>query len=104
MELKSQTHTPGSHHHNKVLIVPLWNWNKKVAKHVNNCARSNCTFMELKCLCFFTMGAQMYVLIVPLWNWNYMGGAEGGFARGSNCTFMELKWRLRNDSLIDDLF
>ena len=53
-----------------VLIVPLWNWNRKRLFRFCFHFSSNCTFMELKYVCFSVETRLYIVLIVPLWNWN----------------------------------
>ena len=70
MELKSDR-PANSRAAPRVLIVPLWNWNR---------------YAELK------SARDYFVLIVPLWNWNLPTIAMLRFCNGSNCTFMELKW------------
>ena len=78
----------------KVLIVPLWNWNKRGLgiKLLTPC--SNCTFMELKLRRVWNSWFSLSVLIVPLWNWNIRTLRGSSFAKGSNCTFMELKYTI----------
>ena len=77
----------------KVLIVPLWNWNKWASTWDWKSTCSNCTFMELKFIHDHKVSGSASVLIVPLWNWNKGIRYLIAFARvSSNCTFMELKW------------
>ena len=83
------------HHPSWVLIVPLWNWNPIVAALLRTLIISfNRTFMELKFeFCRFCPYASA-VLIVPLWNWNLLDESLGIEAASFNRTFMELKfWR-----------
>ena len=77
----------------KVLIVPLWNWNKRGLgiKLLTPC--SNCTFMELKLRRVWNSWFSLSVLIVPLWNWNRLSIRKlRKTVQSSNCTFMELKY------------
>ena len=53
-----------------VLIVPLWNWNKKDKGTADFHKSFNRTFMELKQAYGNWKSWKNYVLIVPLWNWN----------------------------------
>ena len=55
-----------------VLIVPLWNWNKRSIAWTDTAVfSSNRTFMELKYEgAIKERGFNEKVLIVPLWNWN----------------------------------
>ena len=76
-----------------VLIVPLWNWNNKKAFYFVKNARSNRTFMELKCDNCRQQDTQfLLVLIVPLWNWNEIDWISVANLTCSNRTFMELKF------------
>ena len=68
MELKSWAKLVGELL-DDVLIVPLWNWNRKA--------------MIKEYL--------QYVLIVPLWNWNSKYKTNVERKAGFNRTFMELK-------------
>ena len=55
----------------KVLIVPLWNWNKMAPSFLPvafSC--SNRTFMELKYIPKAYSKKLSVALIVSLWNWN----------------------------------
>ena len=52
----------------KVLIVPLWNWNLLSMKLMIFSACFNRTFMELKLSSPYGMKTRQTVLIVPLWN------------------------------------
>ena len=81
---------------NHVLIVPLWNWNRKAENWQNPCRCSNCTFMELKSLFSLVRFYQKKVLIVPLWNWNGNILLRRQAVSCSNCTFMELKLLLKS--------
>ena len=55
----------------RVLIVPLWNWNKVFAIEARKGKmRINCTVVELKPIIVRFCVFICFVLIVPLWNWN----------------------------------
>ena len=55
----------------RVLIEPLWNWNKPLKADGDIPASSiNRTFMELKPIKRTYMKYGIKVLIEPLWNWN----------------------------------
>ena len=54
----------------KVLIVPLWNWNRTNKADGIADTGFNRTFMELKLVSIACSNTQTKVLIVPLWNWN----------------------------------
>ena len=54
--------------------------------------RSNCTFMELKCVFRASVASWEQGQIVPLWNWNTRIRQLVWTKWSSNCTFMELKW------------
>ena len=115
MELKCGSANKRTIAYNKVLIVPLWNWNRKKRlasvpwtevlivplwnwnefdrlghQPLNTCF--NRTFMELKCGIGRIPITLLLVLIVPLWNWNmyYAFLSEDG-VYCFNRTFMELK-------------
>ena len=95
MELKYKSNTMSTN--DRVLIVPLWNWNHVYCTGWRIAACSNCTFMELKSSnyivrrtawcsnCTFMElklprgilpSMKSVVLIVPLWNWNLGGGVD----------------------------
>ena len=67
----------------KVLIVPLWNWNDIIAGHNSE---------------------NFDVLIVPLWNWNNEADYLLKFKVGFNRTFMELKFIYMFISLLSTEF
>ena len=97
----------------QVSIVPLWNWNLRIAIKISINLCLNRTFMELKCWkCMnrkkqdtsqsYLYGIEIYervycevsanVSIVPLWNWNNVEDFLVNLHRSLNRTFMELKW------------
>ena len=106
----------------KVLIAPLWNWNRQ--RHskpwqslcsnrtfmelklrgntdidiVDYC--SNRTFMELKFVYYHLSRFCSLVLIAPLWNWNLLAATLVVLDISSNRTFMELKWSKRSLRLL----
>ena len=75
-----------------VLIVPLWNWNRREFQRWKTLEGSNRTFMELKWRSAETISMLQVVLIVPLWNWNRCFNRNlSKTQKSSNRTFMELK-------------
>ena len=77
----------------RVLIVPLWNWNKREEFDDTEAGSSNRTFMELKSDRSRWARSGRNVLIVPLWNWNVCPKNHPPYDACSNRTFMELKSR-----------
>ena len=76
----------------RVLIVPLWNWNSYRWRRSVWRGGLNRTFMELKPRWGYPLHRLQRVLIVPLWNWNEEKRQE--YFRLYPClnrTFMELK-------------
>ena len=94
MELKFTTPSPLSAKE-KVLIVPLWNWNYHQIFACYLISGFNRTFMELKYHWSISVPKITAVLIVPLWNWNFVDQLTPDTSILSfNRTFMELKYYL----------
>ena len=75
-----------------VLIVPLWNWNTFMVNEGQTALRINCTVVELKPEKDSADYQIRLVLIVPLWNWNELYQGEVFKSNSSiNCTVVELK-------------
>ena len=62
MELKHPRHRKRVERHQRVLIVPLWNW---------NIIQQLCEIVSI------------LVLIVPLWNWNMVFDGKDGEGKPS---------------------
>ena len=70
MELKQACAAP-TRRKTRVLIEPLWNWNRPAFFVCWRLVRSNWTFMELKQARHWEKWVKNgNVLIEPLWNWN----------------------------------
>ena len=90
---------------NLVLIVPLWNWNRRALRPAARISGFNRTFMELKYRIQFRDNKVSRVLIVPLWNWNLTDISLATYQDSFNRTFMELKCStIARLSLHDDSF
>ena len=77
----------------RVLIVPLWNWNRGYPYQVpcGQCVLIVPLWNWNHLLCS-QHEERLCVLIVPLWNWNTSRWVVCWLAYCSNCTFMELKF------------
>ena len=81
----------------RVLIAPLWNWNKGNWQGEYRCYSSNRTFMELKLESGQDVSEEAAVLIAPLWNWNTHGRSR---RRSTSPVLIAPLWNWNNPIMV----